>query len=63
MNNRRKLLYALLALFSLLLIVRIVLLFFAREDGEYSALAAWLGLIGSAAGVLFAIVCLKERKK
>ena len=62
MDNKRKLLYALLVLFSLLLIWWIVALFLP-EDGEYWNLYAWLGVIGNAAGVLSVIVILKELKK
>lgn len=62
MDNKRKLLYALLVLFSLLLIWWIVALFLP-EDGEYWNLCAWLGVIGNAAGVLSVIVILKELKK
>ena len=62
MNNKRKLVYALLVLFSLMQIVWIVLLFIPSEK-EYSNFTAWLGCIGNAFGVLFAIVCLKETNK
>lgn len=62
MDNKRKLLYALLVLFSLMQIVWIVVLFIPSEK-EYSNLAAWFGFIGNALGVLLAIVCLKESKK
>lgn len=62
MDDKRKLMYALLVLFSLLLIFWIVALFKPYE-GEYAILTAWLGLIGNALGVLFIIVGLKELKK
>lgn len=62
MDDKRKLMYALLVLFSLLLIFWIVALFNPYE-GEYAILTAWLGLIGNALGVLFIIVGLKELKK
>ena len=62
MDKKRKLLYALLILFSLLLIFWIVALFIPYE-GEYWNLTAWLSLIGNALGVLGIIVSLKESKK
>ena len=62
MDGKRKALYALLVLFSLLLIWWIVALFIP-DEGEYWNLTAWLGLIGNALGVLFIIVSLKDSKK
>ena len=61
MDNKRKLMYALLVLFSLLLIWWIIALFIPYE-GEYWNLTAWLGLIGNALGVLSMIISLKESK-
>ena len=62
MDGKRKALYALLVLFSLLLIFWIVALFIPYE-GEYANLTAWLGLIGNALGVLGIILGLKDSKK
>ena len=62
MNGKRKALYALLVLFTLLLIFWIVALFIP-DEGEYWNLTAWLGVIGNALGVLSIIVSLKESKK
>lgn len=62
MNGKRKALYALLVLFTLLLIFWIVALFIPYE-GEYWNLTAWLGVIGNALGVFSIIVSLKESKK
>lgn len=62
MDNKRKLSYALLVLFSLMQIVWIVILFIPSEK-ESSILAGWFGFIGNALGVLLAIVSLKEPKK
>ena len=62
MDGKRKALYALLVLFSLLLMFWIVALFIP-DEGEYWNLTAWLGLIGNALGVLGIIVSLKESKK
>ena len=62
MDGKRKALYALLVLFSLLLMYWIVALFIP-DEGEYWNLTAWLGLIGNALGVLFIIVSLKDSKK
>ena len=55
MNGKRKALYALLVLFTLLLIFWIVALFIP-DEGEYWNLTAWLGLIGNALGVLSIII-------
>ena len=62
MDNKRKLLYALLILFSLLLIFWIVALFFP-DEGEYWKLASWLGVIANAMGILSILVGLREMKK
>ena len=62
MKGKRKALYALLVLFTLLLIFWIVALFIPYE-GEYGNLTAWLGVIGNALGVFSIIVSLKESKK
>lgn len=62
MDNKRKLLYALLVLFSLLLIFWIVALFVPAE-GEYWTLSSWLGVIANAMGILSILVGLREMKK